>query len=262
MPDYVHFHKDHRSVTFFRLKSYRWSRKQCPDVSGQCPITDLKTESSPFEMRKGFPCSVKIWPVEIQKSQGVRDEEIIGQLPAVQVLESVVQVVLESLHHRSGPWGVHLISNQDTKHRLGHIELKALVKLSREYWSSIDHWCWMALEHLVQAGAHSTLSHLFPQLCESAWEDDEGDSLKEEWRRECMSNMNSHHWTEERACSSTYQLLTMPTWCPYLGSFAPIRTWVHVTMMTFITPMWPRSHVWSQQRSRKIHKVMEWEMLL
>lgn len=49
-----------------------------------------------------------------------------------------VQVAVESLHCRSGHGGIHLISNQDTKHRLGHIELKALVKLSREYWSGID----------------------------------------------------------------------------------------------------------------------------
>lgn len=92
-------------------------------------------------MQQEFPClwySGKTWPVEIQKSQGVRDEEVIGQLPGLRVLESIVQVAIESLHCRSGPGGIHLISNQDTKHRLGHIELKVLVKLSREYWSNID----------------------------------------------------------------------------------------------------------------------------
>lgn len=30
---------------------------------------------------------------------------------------------------------------------------------------------------------------------------------REEWRAESVFNMNSHPWTEERACSSTYQLL-------------------------------------------------------
>lgn len=56
----------------------------------------------------------------IQKSQGVRDEEIIGQLPGLQVLQSVVQVAVESFHRGSDPGGIHLISNQDTKRRLGH----------------------------------------------------------------------------------------------------------------------------------------------
>lgn len=59
-----------------------------------------------------------------------------GQLLVLQVLESVVPLspstagqVLE---------GILLISNQDTTHRWGHVELKALVKLSGEYRSTID----------------------------------------------------------------------------------------------------------------------------
>lgn len=61
-----------------------------------------------------------------------------GQLLVLQVLESVVPVATESFNCRSGPAGILLISNQDTTHRWGHVELKALVKLSGEYRSTID----------------------------------------------------------------------------------------------------------------------------
>lgn len=57
----------------------------------------------------------------------------MGQLPGLQVFRSIVQVSFESFHCRSDSGGIHLISNQDTKSRLGQAELKALVKLSGEY---------------------------------------------------------------------------------------------------------------------------------
>lgn len=44
----------------------------------------------------------------------------------------------ESLHYRSGHGGTAFISNQDTQHKLWHIELKALVTLFGEYRSGID----------------------------------------------------------------------------------------------------------------------------
>lgn len=71
------------------------------------------------------------------QSWGVR-EEMTGQLLVLQVLESVVPVATESFNCRSGLGGILLISNQDTTHRWGHVELKALVKLSGEYRSTID----------------------------------------------------------------------------------------------------------------------------
>ncbi len=90
-----------------------------PNVPGQCPITNL----ADLCLKCYFPhlwYSGRIWPVKIQKSQGVKDEEIIGQLPGLQVLETVVQVAVQSFHCRSDPGGIHLISNQDTKRRLEH----------------------------------------------------------------------------------------------------------------------------------------------
>lgn len=61
-----------------------------------------------------------------------------GQLLVLQVLESGVPVATESFNCRSGPGGILLITNQDTARRWGHVELKALVKLSGEYRSTID----------------------------------------------------------------------------------------------------------------------------
>lgn len=171
-----------------------------------------------------------------------------GDNRAVAMLTStwdhIVQVSVESFHLKSCPGGIHLISNQDTKHRSGHIELKALVKLSREYWSCIDppilttdgrvgegavpgaELYWILFSRLPLA-AHCLI---FSQAVWTAWQgrrqmtsDNETDTLKKKWRREYMPNMNSHSWTEERACSSTYQLLTIPSWFSIIGSFTPIH---------------------------------------
>lgn len=74
---------------------------------------------------------------ERELGRGVRGE-MTGQLLVLRVLQSVVPVATESFNCRSGPGGILLISNQDTKHRWGRVELKALVKLSGEYRSTID----------------------------------------------------------------------------------------------------------------------------
>lgn len=117
-------HKEHNQSHFMTQKS-RVGQKAVPQM---CVVSAQLLKSKQKDLH--LKCDLTSGDTEIT---GMRDEEIIGQLPGLQALESVVQAAVESFHCRSDPGGIHLISNQDTKRRLGHIELKALVKLSREY---------------------------------------------------------------------------------------------------------------------------------
>lgn len=127
-----------------------------------------------FELRNNKKRTRRHTAEKLQ-SWGVRGE-MTGQLLVLQVLESVVPVATESFNCRSGPGGILLISNQDTAHRWGHVELKALVKLSGEYRSTIDLLTLSPPDGSAGVGAdryrnvlpgpifHSTPSRFFPPL--------------------------------------------------------------------------------------------------
>lgn len=121
--------------------SIETSHIQNLELNDQLPITDPKRDRLSFlDKQKDFTGGnaqekLERWRYRNQKEW---DEEIIGQLPCSRVLQSLVQVTIKSFHFRSRPGGFHLISCQDTKHGLGRVELRKLVKLSGGYWSTID----------------------------------------------------------------------------------------------------------------------------